>query len=88
MANAGPVAREFRTQTLACLVVPRRTRVVPRPANVRLVAVGAALMVLLAVATIVAVTLGAPPAVFLPLAALALLVRPAVVLHHRRSRQN
>lgn len=88
MANAGPVTREFRTQTLTCLVSPRRTRVAPRSANLRLVAAGAALMVLLAVATITAVTLGASPVVFLPLAVVALLVRPAVVLHHRRSRQN
>jgi hypothetical protein len=87
MANAGPVTREFRTQTLACLVAPKRTRVAPRPAPVRLVAVAAALMVLLAVGTIVAVSLGAPPAVFLPLALLALLVRPVVVLRHR-VRQN
>jgi hypothetical protein len=87
MANAGPVTRQFRTRSLACLVEPRRTRVSPRPAPVRLVAAAAALMVLLAVGTIVAVSLGAPPAVFLPIAALALLVRPVVVLR-QRVRQN
>ncbi|GAA4557681.1 hypothetical protein [Pseudonocardia xishanensis] len=55
--------------------------------NVRLVAAGAVLMVLLSVASLVAVGAGAPAAAFLPLAALALAVRPALVLHDRRRRR-
>jgi hypothetical protein len=47
--------------------------------------VAALVMVLLAVGVIVAVSAAAPAAAFLPLAGLALLVRPAVVLHHRRT---
>jgi len=55
--------------------------------DVRLVAAGAVLMVLLAVASLAAVSAGAPAVAFLPLAALALAVRPALVLHHRRTRR-
>lgn len=55
----------------------------PRSVQTRSVLIAALLMVLLAGATITSVPV-APPAVTLLLAAIALSVRPLVVLHHRR----
>jgi len=84
------MAHSTRWLGYRCLVPvgSRARRVHPAPGpDLRLVACAAAAMVLLAAATLVAVSAGAPAAAVLPLAALAVLVRPALVLHARRARR-
>ena len=88
MANARPAraVREFRTWERSCLT-PGRNRVARDggpAASVPLVVGAAALMVLLAGAAIAAVAFGAPAGAYLALAGVAVLVRPAAVLVHRR----
>ena len=56
------------------------------PGSLGLALLAASLMLLLAVATIVAVSLNAPLLVAAPLAAASLAVRPLAVLHRRRGR--